>query len=113
MIHLITYGNSKFEKSKQRLKTDAKNSGWFDTITVYEPNDLDNTFKEKFKNILDCQKGAGYWIWKSEIIKMKLKEINDGNILIYLDAGCSINTKGKERFKEYIDLLNKNETGVI
>lgn len=113
MIHLITYGNDRFKNSKQRLKTEAKNSGWFDTITVYEPNDLDNQFKEKFKSILDQPRIGGYGIWRPYIIKKKLEEINDGDILVYLDAGCSINTKGKVRFDEYIDLLNKNETGVI
>ena len=35
-------------------------------------------------------RGGGYWIWKSHIIK-KINEINDNDILIYLDAGCSIN----------------------
>lgn len=42
MIHLITYGDDKFKRSKERLKKEAENTGWFDTITVYEPKDLDD-----------------------------------------------------------------------
>lgn len=43
----------------------------------------------------------------------KLNEINDNDILVYLDAGCSINAKGKQRFYEYIDLLNNNDQDSI
>ena len=113
MIHLITYGDKKYEKSKQRLYNEAKNTNWFNSITLYGPENLDNNFKNKFNDILNMPRGAGYWIWKSHIIKKKLNEINDNDILIYLDAGCSINEKGKKRLDEYVDMLNKNGEGII
>ena len=113
MIHLITYSDSKFNKGKYRLCDEATKSGWFDTVTPYGTDDLDDDFREQFKNILSQRRGAGYWIWKCHIIKKKLNEINDNDILIYLDAGCSINTKGKKRFFEYIDMLNNSDTGII
>lgn len=113
MIHLITYGDQKYENAKKRICNEAKNTGWFDSITPYGPNDLDNKFKQKFKNILSLKRGGGYWIWKSHIIKKKLKEINDNDFLIYLDAGCVINKKGKDRFFEYIKLLKNSDKGII
>jgi hypothetical protein len=113
MIHLITYGNHKFEKSKKRLHKEAIDTGWFDTVTVYGPEDLDNDFKERFELILKQSRGGGYWIWKSHIIKKKLGEIKENDILIYLDAGCSINPEGKNRFEEYIELLNRSGEGII
>lgn len=113
MIHLITYSNHKFEGSKYRLYKEANNVGWFDTITAYGVEDLDNNFKNHFKNILEQPRGGGYWIWKYYFIKKKLDEINHNDILIYLDAGCTINPKGKEKFNEYIELLNKNDEGII
>lgn len=113
MIHLITYGDYKFDKSKKRLHKEAIDTGWFDTVTVYGPEDLDNDFKCRFESILKQYKGGGYWIWKSHIIKKKLDEIKENDILIYLDSGCHINSKGKKRFEEYIDLLNNSDEGVI
>jgi hypothetical protein len=113
MIHLITYGNNNFDNAKKRLCNEAKNSGWFDTITTYGPEDLDIEFKHNFKNILNINKGGGYWIWKPYIIKKQLDKIKDNDILIYLDAGCSINIHGKERFDNYIDIINKNDSGCI
>ena len=50
MIHLITYGDSIYEETKQRLYNQASNLGWFDTITSYSPEDLDEEFKKKFKD---------------------------------------------------------------
>ena len=113
MIHLITYGDDKFKKSKKRLEKEALNTGWFDSVTVYGPEILDDDFKEKFKHILVHTRIAGYGIWRPYIIKKKLNEINDDDILIYLDAGCSINHKGKNRFYEYIDMLNNSNEDII
>lgn len=98
---------------KKRLCKQANNVGWFDTVTEYGPEDLDNEFKLKFKNILQQSRGGGYWIWKSYIIKKKLDKINENDILIYLDAGCTINPQGKNRFYEYIEMLNKSDEGII
>ena len=113
MIHLITYGDSIYEETKQRLYNQASNLGWFDTITSYSPEDLDEEFKKKFKDILSHPRGGGYWIWKPYIINKHFEMIKDDDILIYLDAGCYINPKGFERFKEYIELLKNNEEACI
>lgn len=113
MIHLITYGDDKYTQAKVRLCTQAQATGWFDTITPYGPDDLDSEFKTQFNTILQQSRGGGYWIWKPYIIKKHLGKINDGDILIYLDAGCSINPSGKPRFNEYIEMLNRRDEGCI
>ena len=59
------------------------------------------------------QKGAGYWIWKPYIVNKRLSEIRDGDTLVYLDAGCSIRSKGEKRFGEYLDMLGDSECGVM
>ncbi len=108
MIHIITYADNNFEKAKHRLCNEAKKTEWFDTIKGYSPDDLSNDFKKKYKDILKMKRGGGYWIWKYDIIKQKLNDINNNDVLIYLDAGCSINQKGEKRFREYIHMLNDN-----
>ena len=113
MIHLITYGDINYDKSKTRLYNQAIASDWFDSITLYGPNDLDRDFKNKFENILQSNIGGGYWIWKPYVIKKHLDKINDNDILIYLDAGCSINLDGQNRLNDYIEMLNRGNEGCI
>ena len=113
MIHLITYGDDKYANSKKRLCEEANRVGWFDTKTLYGPESLDLDFQNKFKDILVRPRGGGYWIWKPYIINKHLGRIKDNDILIYLDAGCSINPNGIDRFKEYIEMLNNSDHGCI
>jgi hypothetical protein len=52
-----------------------------------------------FKSINCCtennvdynKRGYGYWIWKSQIIKQHMDLLNDGEILLYCDAGSQLN----------------------
>ena len=45
MIHLITYGNKHYTKSKDRLVDEALRTGWFETVVGYSENDLGKDFK--------------------------------------------------------------------
>lgn len=114
-IHFITYGEGgvRFENAKKRIIEEAKQFNEFISCKGYGYADLTNDFKNKYKNILQFKKGAGYWIWKVDIIKQKLNEINDGEYIVYLDTGCTINKQGKLRFFEYLDLLDNSNYGVI
>jgi len=113
MIHFISYGNKNFNNSKKRIFKEAIQSGWFNSVTMYNPKILDKDFVKKFKNILDCNRGGGFWLWKPYIILQKLNELKENDILIYLDAGCTININGKKRFNEYIDVLMQNKKSII
>lgn len=74
---------------------------------------LNNDFSQKFKTILKQPRGGGFWIWKFDIIKQKIQTIKHGDILVYLDAGCSINKFGEKRFFEYMELLNSSQNDII
>jgi hypothetical protein len=113
MIHLITYANDKCANAKTRLCNEAVATNWFDTITAYGEEDLDSDFNADFNNILQCSRGGGYWIWKPYIIKKRLYQIKDNDILIYLDAGCTINPYGKSKLIEYIEMLNQSDVGIF
>jgi hypothetical protein len=114
-VHFITYGHGsdKYETAKQRIVKEAAASGYFDTITPYSYDDLSVDFKKKYKDILNLPRGGGYWIWKVDIIKQKLSEIDYGEYVVYLDCGCSINNAGSQRFFEYLDMLHNSDYGII
>ena len=114
-IYGITYGSNKFENRSKILKNKAINSGLFNNFQSFTKNDLDENFINKFNNILKLSKGGGYWIWKPYIINKMLSQINDNDILFYIDAGCdfNLNIESIKRFNEYIELVNKSESGFL
>jgi len=118
-IHFITYSDDKnnsskgFTLSKKRILNEAKNSNFFTTYKGYNYNDLPHEFKMKYNETLTQLRGGGYWIWKYKIIKERLKDIDEGDFLIYCDAGCTVNPQGNKRFYEYLDMLNNSKYGII
>ena len=112
-IHFITYGSGPYEQTKRRLVEEARNFYQFKTISDYERKDIDSDFIEKTKGVINLPRGGGYWIWKAHLILKKLNEIDDDEYLIYIDAGCTLNHCGFDRFKEYIQMLNTSETPII
>jgi len=105
--YFLTYGDSSYKYSKIHLSYLAKQSGLFDEIISLGPNDLSNEFKKNFQEILNQKRGGGFWIWKHEIISNLLNKIKPQDIILYCDAGSSINNsaKAKKRFEEYFDII--------
>ena len=112
-IHCISYADKNFSNSKIRLTQEARRFKNFDSFKIFKKNNLPLSFRKEFKTILNKERGAGYWIWKPYIIKKTLESIDEGDYLIYLDAGCSINKKAKKRFFEYLNMLNKSDFGAL
>ena len=62
-------------------------------------------YGEEHKEIFEYKKGGGYWIWKVQLILQSLRDLDDGDILIYSDSGSSLNLSGEKRFQEYMFLF--------
>jgi hypothetical protein len=58
-----------------------------DIASICSIDDIDVKFKEKNSHILSQSRGAGYWLWKPYIIDKTINQMQDGDILIYADAG--------------------------
>lgn len=112
-IHFRTYGNKKYEASKQRLLQEAEESGWFQSALALGPEDLPQNFQNTYAEVLAQPRGGGYWIWKYPVLEMALSTIRDKDFLVYLDAGCALNKNGEKRFREYIEMLQRSKFDVI
>jgi hypothetical protein len=53
-------------------------------------------------------RGYGYWIWKYFLISELFKKINDDEVILYVDAGCTINENGTKKLKDYYDKVVEN-----
>lgn len=86
-IVLSFYTNNKFSNVVQNL-IGYYNSRGFDDIRGFKSEDVKKgIFYENHKEILDCETGDGFWLWKPKIILDILNELEDGDAIIYTDAG--------------------------
>ena len=112
--HFISYGDKNFKKSVLRIEREAKDFNSFKSIEVFKNKDFyDKDFLKKYKKVIKQKKLSGYGIWKYYLINKKINEINNDEFLIYCDAGCTINLKGKDRYYEYLDMLSESDLGII
>lgn len=112
-VHFITYGDFFYHSARERIAKEAKRLGIFTSIQIVNPDLLSPDFRHEFQDVLKSTKGGGYWIWKPHIILQKLHQINDDEFLIYCDAGCTVNSNGKKRLEEYLDLVFNHPSGIL
>lgn len=112
--HFRTYGDAKFLHSKQRLLHEADATGWFNTTAALSPSNLPDAFKRIYGHIFNQSRGGGYWSWKLAVFEMTLQNsMIDGDILVYMDAGCSLNVHAHSRFWDYIAMVRSSPYDVI
>jgi len=107
--HFITYGDGIFTQQSKRIKKEASNSGLFDTSYSYSREDTGPLYLKHKKFIDEHPTGSGYWIWKPWIILQTLLKINEGEIVVYADAGCCFVNQGthkESREKSFHDLID-------
>jgi len=114
MIYLVSFADSRMQRSLDRLARQAKSINIFDDTYMFIENDLPVDFREHFKDkLIPGSRGYGHWSWKPEVILMALDKIQDGDCLLYIDAGCHINNRGKQRLLEYFKILKQEEVGIV
>jgi hypothetical protein len=91
MIALVCYASENMYISQERLVVSSFKYGVEKTFT-YSKRDIDELFYKLNKETLDAERGAGYWLWKPYVVNKALHSgyLQDGDILIYSDAGVEI-----------------------
>ena len=117
-IYFTTFGGpcENHHSAVDRVCSEAEQIKKFDKIIGYTEKNLinDKKFWNKHGNfIIKNKRGYGYWLWKSYLIKKTMKEMNDNDILVYVDAGCTINLNGRKRLLEYFDIVNNSKFGIL
>lgn len=116
LIYFITFGSThNYSSSLNRIKIMATQSGFFDKIIIYTEKDFDNDFLEKYGDLMINNTGYGFWIWKSYFVRKTFQIMDENDILVYADAGCSIinNDISSKKFKIYINLVKAHPSGSL
>lgn len=95
-------GYENIKQALSRLISEIEELDLFDEIIAYTDSYLksDENFWTQHENFIKNNKqGYGLYIWKPYIIKKTMEKMNDGDILMYADAGCVTNRSRLQNFK--------------
>jgi hypothetical protein len=111
-VHLLSFASSRFG-SLYRLEREARAMGCFSSVTLLTAKDLDEDYWRVCSDFVRTHphRGFGFWTWKPYIILKELEKLSQGDVLLYLDAGCSLNVDGINRLRAYINQVVKHPSG--
>jgi hypothetical protein len=99
MKTFITFGGGlKYEEAAYRIRDEVIQTKIFDEVIAYTGNDLacaeHSEFYSNYQNFMHSNsRGYGFMIWKSYLINYHATKMNDGDYLIFSDAGCIVGSK--------------------
>lgn len=106
----ISFGNEKYYKSLDLLEKTSLEIGKVDQFIRYTQEWLKTEkFWEKNLYILSNPRGAGYWIWKPFIILKTFEQLNEGDCVLYSDAGINVIDSLEPLFKLAKNLPNNGK----
>jgi uncharacterized protein YjhX (UPF0386 family) len=111
-IHFLNYADG----DQTYIKDQAKNSTHVKSLVnkqyEYRRSDIDTSFYEKNKKVLDEKKGAGYRLWKPYFVHKVLDEnMNRHEILVYMHSNLYF-IKNVD-IENTLNILDVNNKGII
>jgi hypothetical protein len=87
--------------------------GCFASITLLSAGDLGADYWSACGDFVRThpRRGFGFWSWKPYIIHRQLASLPEGDVLLYLDAGYSLNEEGRARFQDYVSRACTHPSG--
>jgi hypothetical protein len=89
-IALTNLSDGLYADSRLLLNRSAKAFGINDIFSFDFDDIKASDFYRANEEILTSAKGLGYWLWKPYIILEAMKQMSDGDIVIYSDCGIEI-----------------------
>ena len=114
-IILLSFATQDLKRSVNRLQKQAEESLYYDLIKIFNPNDFDDTLKVYINNLLKKNKkrGYGFWFWKPYLIKKMMNNINENDIIHYMDVGCHVIKNKNNKFNEYLNFLIDEKNWIL
>jgi hypothetical protein len=105
-IHLVTFGGgSGYKRSANKLIRKARKSKIFSTCEAIDDSDSGGLSIHTMSNIAKINsmthtnKGFGLWVWKPDVILNTMSRTKENDIIVYVDAGCTLNLDNPQALK--------------
>ena len=105
-VIFISYANDAMAWSLRRIGRQARRLGIFDEVILYTPADVPDYVREY--PMFKYPQGAGFWCWKPAMIYETLQRHDEGDIVVYVDAGCTL--RKTIQWSQYIRLMKRYDT---
>ena len=111
---LVSFADRRFKRSAKRIAAQAGQFKVIDRIEILSEQDLDPAFVSRFRDVLKPNvRGFGYYCWKPQVILQSLRALDEGDVLIYVDAGAHLFAASEERLLEYIETCSASQSVVL
>jgi hypothetical protein len=111
--YLCAFADSGLPHVISRFKLQADQMKSYNKVFFYTEEELNSDFRTYFSDKLKVNRGFGYWVWKPQIILQTLEQLNEGEILQYIDAGSHLNPLGFQTLHDYFTLTNNSDIGIV
>jgi hypothetical protein len=113
-VHLATFAGCSSAGRLPAFVAEARHSGFFDSIHALTVPDLDADFLAAHGSFLSTRvRGCGYWTWKPQTVVQTLRVADEGDVVVYADAGASLHSENCGRFWEYVALAAAHPDHVV
>ena len=102
-VYFFSFASGEFLPALIRITNEAKNTGCFDEVFAYTPEDIDDEYMKLHFDVLNSTRGRGYWLWKPYFLAKILEKMQYGDVIMYADSGCEFT--GSPEY--YIDLAQR------
>jgi hypothetical protein len=113
-VVLLSYANAVFERALRAIAAEAAAFPFDEVRTVREADlELTSFWAAHGEFVRVNRRGGGFWLWKSWLVAQALEGLQDGDVLVYADAGCALDAAKLGRFAEYLRLVAAHPSGVL
>lgn len=109
----VIFADNRLAKKRGQLEKDLAELHIFDEVMCFDEERLGPEFWQKHGTFVRHSRGFGYWIWKPWILLKAFERCNEGDVVLYMDVGCVLNTKARDRLHEYINMVRGAENGLL
>jgi hypothetical protein len=112
--HFVSFANRRYRGSLARIRAEAEAVGRFASIRTPDDRWLGADYwRVHADTVRRHRRGFGLWTWKPYVVRRSLEALPEGDVLVYSDAGCSLNPEGRSRLEEYVALVAEDRAGVL
>lgn len=112
--HFLTFADRRYRGSLARIRAEAAALRRFGTIRALDDRGLGPDYWAVHgETVRRHRRGFGLYTWKPHVVRRALEGLSAGDVLLYADAGCSLNAEGTDRLDEYFGLAAAHPQGVL